>query len=237
MRLLSSIFFSITGKLSKFKSCRRGAIAVEFALIFPILLLIYVSSIELQRMYTVNRVTNQVSSAISNIVSSHPEISRSSDLPIILSLIKPLMYPIETSYSDPDLEIVIASLQLGRAPTSTTECTHTDSLLNSFVAWILTKESISSEIVNADVNGVAWTVDRVIPAELQLPLTVNNTPADLRDAVLRPCADMIAVQTAYHYSGIFVTKMTEFWGAPKIWVQSISCCSRPYFVGKIKVTS
>lgn len=72
---------------------RAGASAVEFALILPILLVIYTGAVELLDDIAVNRKVGLIAATVSNIVSQYSSISASSQLADVLNASSAVMLP------------------------------------------------------------------------------------------------------------------------------------------------
>ncbi len=84
---------------SPFLRNQSGVAAVEFALLVPLLLLIYFGSVQLTQGVMVNRKTTLAAATVANIVSQYTTISASSQLPDILSATTQIFAPYSASAS------------------------------------------------------------------------------------------------------------------------------------------
>ncbi len=71
MKVLSNL----RGRLSSFAKARAGVSAVEFALILPVMLMLYCGSVELSEALAVDRKANRVSSTICDLVSQETDVT------------------------------------------------------------------------------------------------------------------------------------------------------------------
>jgi len=215
-------------------SNKSGAVAVEFALLVPILLLIYLSLLELRQWTFAQRQVDEAASSILNVTSTYSVISRSRDLRHILGLLRYFMHPLQTDSKNNDLRLVIAGLQL-KKNSRRTGCNRAK-ILKPFVTWILTENSVRSQATSATLNGVTWQVNRRVPSALgKLRSAVANTTAGLRTSVLKRCADMISVQLAYRYHGVILNQMSRTWNGSSILLNRIACCQVPRDTNSINI--
>jgi Flp pilus assembly protein TadG len=85
----------------------QGVSAVEFALILPFMLLLYLGGVEVTRAITVDRKVTAATSAIGDLVAQSPEISNS-DLNSIYNAARAILAP----YDSDALEIVVSSVRV-----------------------------------------------------------------------------------------------------------------------------
>ncbi len=142
----------------KFASDRRGVSAVEFALILPIMLVMYLGGVEVLQGVAINRMVALTASTVTNLVSQYTTISASSQMPDILNASAQVLTPYPVS----NATVVVT-------------CISIDNTGKATVAW--------SQALNgsAKATGTAITV----PAKLDTPSTTlilgettyNYTPA------------------------------------------------------------
>jgi Flp pilus assembly protein TadG len=76
-----------------FVSDQRGLSAVEFALILPVMALIYLGGFELTQALSLNRLVALTASTVTNVVSQYTTISASSQMPDILNASSQVLSP------------------------------------------------------------------------------------------------------------------------------------------------
>ncbi|MEM8541581.1 MAG: TadE/TadG family type IV pilus assembly protein [Pseudomonadota bacterium] len=87
---------SKNGILRRFKRNGEGIAAVEFALIVPLLLAMYLGTIEVSNGITVNKRTARVASTVADLVTQQPSVSKAS-LEDILEIGAAIMFPYNTT--------------------------------------------------------------------------------------------------------------------------------------------
>jgi Flp pilus assembly protein TadG len=130
--------------VAEFIGDRRGIAIVEFALILPILVLLYFGSVEISQAINVKRVTDLSASTIANLVSQYPSISISQTMPDILNAATAVLTPYPVANA-----------------TVTVTCINIDAAGNATVAW------------SQSLNGKGLTVGNkmTLPAAFSLPNT------------------------------------------------------------------
>lgn len=102
---------------------RRGVSAVEFALILPVMLLLYLGGVEILEGIAVNRMVALTSATVTNLVSQYTTISAGSQMPDILNASAQVLTPYSSSNA-----IVIVSLvsidSTGKATISWSQALH-----------------------------------------------------------------------------------------------------------------
>ncbi|MEL6435369.1 MAG: TadE/TadG family type IV pilus assembly protein [Pseudomonadota bacterium] len=83
-------------RMRSFRRNNRGVAAVEFALVFPLLLTMYIGTLEISMGMTVNKRVARVASTIADLVTQQDELSRS-ELHAIMRLSESVMYPYDTT--------------------------------------------------------------------------------------------------------------------------------------------
>lgn len=123
---------------------RRGIAAVEFALILPVIVLLYFGSVEISQAINVKRVTDLSASTIANLVSQYPSISISQTMPDILNAATAVLTPYPVA-----------------SATVRVTCINIDAAGNATVVW------------SQSLNGTGLTVGKklTLPAAFSLPNT------------------------------------------------------------------
>src|SRR5690348_4866064 len=80
-------------KSARFVTDRRGGAAVEFAFILPVMLILYLGSVEVCQMISVYRLVNLTTSTVTNLVAQYTTISASQVMPDILHASVQVLYP------------------------------------------------------------------------------------------------------------------------------------------------
>lgn len=86
---------------------RRGVAAVEFALIFPVLLVLYIGGAEIAIALAINRKLQHVASTVDDLVTQSPSLTQA-EITAIIGLSAALMEP----YHQQDLRIRVSSVQI-----------------------------------------------------------------------------------------------------------------------------
>lgn len=93
--------------IDRFMREARGVAAVEFAFIAPIMLLLFVGTIELSAGISVNRKLSRLSSTISDLVTQSQTLT-SNDVANILDAASHVMYP----YDEADVDIILTLVEI-----------------------------------------------------------------------------------------------------------------------------
>jgi Flp pilus assembly protein TadG len=129
---------------TKFATDQGGGAAVEFAFILPVMLILYLGSVEICQMISVYRLVNLTTSTVTNLVSQYTTISASQTMPDILNASVQVLYPNPSS----NAALVVS-------------CITIDANRNATIAWSQT------------LNGTARTVGQAVtvPASLDIANT------------------------------------------------------------------
>jgi Flp pilus assembly protein TadG len=103
--------------IKRFRSDNRGVSAVEFALIAPVMLSLYLGSFEVSQAIAIDRLVKLTSSTVTNLVSQYTSISATSDMPDILQASAQVLAP----NSNANAAVVVTCLSIdgtGRATVS-----------------------------------------------------------------------------------------------------------------------
>jgi Flp pilus assembly protein TadG len=114
--------------LEQFRREARGVAAVEFAFIAPIMILLFVGTIELSAGISTNRKLSRVSSAVSDLVTQSQSLTQN-DILNIMDISAKIMYPYKET-----VEIEVNGIQISsgqsrakwRCNLSTSSCTNID---------------------------------------------------------------------------------------------------------------
>lgn len=82
----------LSGALQRFLRCKKGVAAVEFAMVVPIMFLLFVGSVEFSQAITVDRRVTQVASSTADLVARERSIT-TSDVNGIMDIVNHLMSP------------------------------------------------------------------------------------------------------------------------------------------------
>ncbi|MDA8049942.1 MAG: pilus assembly protein [Rhodospirillales bacterium] len=143
MRLDRSSVRRHLGRASLRRDC-AGLAAVEFALVLPIMLLLYFGIVEFTQAITVDRLVGLTAETVTNLVTQYTTISASTQMPDILDASKQVLAP----YSSASATVVVS-------------CITVDSNGNATVAW------------SQALNGTARTAGQpfTLPAAFDIPST------------------------------------------------------------------
>ena len=107
-------------RFARFVRDRRGIAAVEFALLVPFLLLVYVGSVQLLDGIRVNRQVVMASSTVANVVSQYTTISAGTEMPDILAASIQTLAP----YPPERATIVVSSINIDNRGRATVVWSH-----------------------------------------------------------------------------------------------------------------
>ena len=81
--------------VSKFRDCTRGVAAVEFALLSPLLLLIYIGTVEYSLAISIDRKLSRSASAIADLITQQEQYQDANDLFQLMTISNEIMFPYE----------------------------------------------------------------------------------------------------------------------------------------------
>src|SRR5437868_6166430 len=93
---------------SKFITDQNGMSAVEFALLLPFMVLLYLGGVEVAQGVSINRMIALTSSTVTNLVAQYTTISASQDMPDILNASAQIMTP----YSGGNTSVVVSAVSI-----------------------------------------------------------------------------------------------------------------------------
>lgn len=131
-----------TFSICRFTTDQSGVAAVEFAIILPLMLMMYLGSYEITQAISVKRMTTIAASTVANIVTQYPSLSASNDIPDILNAASAVLTP----YPVANATITVTLITI-------------DANKKATVAW------------SKALNGSGYTAGTAmnIPAALQIP--------------------------------------------------------------------
>lgn len=103
---IASIGNAIRMRSARFAGDRKGVAAVEFAFIAPILILLFIGTIELSAGVSTNRKLSRLSSTVGDLVTQSQQLT-AGDVEAIMDVSSKIMYP----YKDP-VTIVLTGVQI-----------------------------------------------------------------------------------------------------------------------------
>jgi Flp pilus assembly protein TadG len=104
--------------LARFRADRRGISAVEFAILLPVMVSLYIGSVEISQAVSANRKVTLAASTVANIVTQYPSISASGTMPDILNASSSVLNPFQVS----NAKVVVS-------------CIYIDNQGNATVSW------------------------------------------------------------------------------------------------------
>jgi Flp pilus assembly protein TadG len=172
-RVLNNFLTSLAG--GKFFADRRGVSAVEFALILPVMLLLYLGGFELLQGIAIDRMTALTASTVTNLVAQYTTISASTQMPDILNASSQVLTP----YPAANAKVVVSCITIDGAGHAT-------------ITW------------SQALNGSARTVGQAIaiPAALATPnstLVFGETTY-----AYTPAIDFLSMGTLQLYSSTYM---------------------------------
>jgi Flp pilus assembly protein TadG len=138
-------------RIARFLRDPRGVSAIEFAFVFPVMVLLYLGGTALTQGIVIKRKTTLVTSTVANIVSQYTNIA-TSDMTSIMGAAAAVIEPYDSS----PLGVIVSSVQIdanGAATVKWSQATGTSTALTSGVA--VTLPTGIGGIANANTS-VIW---------------------------------------------------------------------------------
>lgn len=92
---MTRIFERAKSFAQRFRSDRRGVAAIEFALVVPMMLVMYLGTIEISAAVSVNKKVSRVAATVADLVTQQTEVVKT-DLKGILEIGEAILYPYTT---------------------------------------------------------------------------------------------------------------------------------------------
>ncbi len=137
-------FDRLGGLLRRFRGDRKGVSAVEFAILLPVMIGLYIGTVEISQAVAINRKVTLTASTVANIVSQYASISQSSQMPDILNASAAVLTP----YAVNNAQVVVS-------------CINIDAQGRSTVSW--------SQTLNGTARGAGSSI--TLPAALDIAST------------------------------------------------------------------
>jgi Flp pilus assembly protein TadG len=83
--------------LARFAAARRGLAAIEFAVVSPFVVLLYLGGVEISQAIAVKRMVSLTASTVANVVTQYQNISQSQTMPDILNASSAVLTPYPVS--------------------------------------------------------------------------------------------------------------------------------------------
>jgi Flp pilus assembly protein TadG len=96
-RRLGTLARSVRAEIARLRRDRRGIAAIEFALVLPFLILVYLGGAEVAQAIAIQRLVGLSASTVANITTQYQIISKSSTMPDILGASTAVLYPYPSS--------------------------------------------------------------------------------------------------------------------------------------------
>lgn len=108
-----TLFSRLRGQISRFKRDGEGVAAVEFALIFPVMLALYLGSVEISGALQANKNVGKTASMVGDLITQQETITRS-ELSAIAEIGEALMFP----YQETTPTITMVGIQIDNDATA-----------------------------------------------------------------------------------------------------------------------
>lgn len=137
--------------LARFTRADDGLSAVEFALLLPVMLIFYLGGVQVSMAVSTYRLVDLTANTVTNLVAQYTTISKTSQMPDILSAATLVMYPAQAN--DPNIknniQVVVSLISIDKSG-------------NATVAWSQT------------LNGTARTVGSAVTVPPSLDIANTN---------------------------------------------------------------
>jgi Flp pilus assembly protein TadG len=105
-------FFSLP---ARFARNRQGLAAIEFAILLPVMLVLYLSAFELTQAIAIKRLVTLTASTVANVVTQYASISASQQMPDILNASSTVLTP----YPVANATVVVSCIQVNASGQAT----------------------------------------------------------------------------------------------------------------------
>jgi Flp pilus assembly protein TadG len=107
---------SIGSFLARLRRADDGLSAVEFALLLPVMLIFYLGGVQISMAVSTYRLVDLTANTVTNLIAQYTTISKSSQMPDILSAATQVMYP--ASSNDPNvaknIQVVVSLISIDK---------------------------------------------------------------------------------------------------------------------------
>jgi len=159
----------------RFAAHRGGLAAVEFAILLPFMLLLYLGSFEISQAVAVKRQVTLTASTVANIVSQYATISATTDLPDILSASSVVLTP----YSASNAAVTVTLIGINNAGVAT-------------VTW------------SQSLRGTARTVGQTVTLPAALNVHNSSLVLGETTYAYTPLIDFMKIGTLSLYSSVYM---------------------------------
>lgn len=104
---MTDMFFNLRSRLRKFAADHRGVSAVEFALIAPLMVTIYIGGVEVTQAVSVSRKTTLVAHTVADLVAQDTTVTNSE-----ISDILAASATVASPYSTSNLKVTVSSINI-----------------------------------------------------------------------------------------------------------------------------
>jgi Flp pilus assembly protein TadG len=131
--------FGLAARVSRFLGDRRGAAAIEFAFIAPLLLVLYFVTMEVSQAIEANKKVGRIGSMVADLVTQQPKISRT-ELEAIMRIGEAILQP----YNRSQPEITVTAIEITDEATPKVRVVWARKLLNGIFSAQPAKLSITT---------------------------------------------------------------------------------------------
>jgi Flp pilus assembly protein TadG len=134
-------------RLRGFSADQDGVSAVEFAILLPLMLTLYLGGVEISQAVSADRKTTLVAHTVGDLTAQSSNVTSSGDIPNYFNAAQKIAYP----YASANLQVTISSVCIDAAGTKAT------------IGW--------SQTLNGTARGLGATVTSNIPSALMVANT------------------------------------------------------------------
>jgi Flp pilus assembly protein TadG len=172
---------SIENFIARLLCADHGLSAVEFALLLPVMLIFYLGGTQISMAVSTYRLVDLTANTVTNLISQYTTISRSSQMPDILSAAAQVMYPVQAS--DPavatNIKVVVSLVAI-------------DKNGNATVTWSQT------------LNGTARTTGSSVTVPSSMDVANTNVLLGETSYAFNPPIDFLNLGTINLSSSLFM---------------------------------